>query len=152
MDHYGYVTGYLKKDHPYTIVYTRSVVGIFYYNDFKEYLKWYISKSAQLQAITVAGMFPQRWYIAIVPVVDNLDSPYLVKIINEAVEKFRAKYTPQALMSTLAFSDIHVGPVTTAMKEEEKKKGLPEWGRDLAIIGAITLIAGIAVAALIKKI
>lgn len=151
----GYVTGNLTKGLPYTFKFS-TTVGVWYDKDFQNYLRHYIQNSARLLTyIKKTPIFAKHnVYITIIPIVDNLTSDYFVKIVNEAVNKFRARYAPEFVMSRLVFIDSFKGQITEAIRleeEEERQKGLPKWAKDLAIIGGVVIVAGVAINALIKR-
>lgn len=148
---YGYISGDLIKGQPYTLKYTRSL-GFFYYDEFETYLKWYIQNNATLVSIIKKGAFPEDVYITIIPVVDNLTSSGIVNVINSGVNLFRKKYSPDWSISTFTFVDIISGAGVEVITKEGKEAGLPAWGKDLAIIGGITIVAAVAIMAIVKKV
>lgn len=148
---YGYVSGNLVQGQPYTLKFTDSP-GVFNNKEFENYIKWYISKSANFISMTITGFIPPKpVYITIVPVVDNLTSDYIIDVFNKGIDLFRKQYTPEWAISKLTFVDIVPGTGTETIKKEEEK-GLPTWGKDLAIIGGITVVAAVVVLAIIKKV
>lgn len=149
---YGYVAGYLKKGEPYTLKYSCSV-GVFYHTDLQSYLSTYLRNNVNVLSVT-GGPIYKFAYITVIPIVDNITSDYLVKIIKDGTDKFNAKYTPQFLMSTLTFVDITKGSTVEIIKQEvatEKEAGLPGWAKDALIIGGITVGAIVITLALIKR-
>lgn len=149
---YGYVSGNLIKGQPYTLKFSASA-GVFNNKEFEAYIKWYISKSANFVSMTITGFLPPKpVYITIVPIVDNLTSDYIIDIFNKGIDLFRKKYTPEWAISKLTYVDITTGTGTEVIKKEIEEGKLPAWGKDLAIIGGITVVTAIAIMSIIKKV
>lgn len=150
---YGYVAGYLKKNEPYTIKYSRSI-GIFYPIDLQNYLVTYLRNNVNVISITEKGTIWREVYITVIPIVDNLTSDYLVKVTKDGIDKFKAKYTPQIVMADLTFVDVTKGSTVETIKQEvaaEREVGLPGWAKDALVMGGITVGVIVVTLALIKK-